>query len=161
MRNSFTHSIDSTSSYIFHRKIEGKVKPITEHMLPNHPFDNINDVVEDIIHLIAFIALIISDMKKILIEEIALINISLTLPCGRITNDEEYWNLKILRERYEFIFSTCDSPCDKAITYEKNKVCRPTTVYFNRIHSKAGKYDGQLITQMTFVDIEKANRKTE
>ena len=155
LRNSFTHSVDATSSYFFHRNYKGKIKPEVEHILPNHPYDNICFVVEDLIKLNGFMSDTIIEMKDYLNNKIALINVSATLPCGVKIDDPEHWNLGILKEQYERIFIPCDHPCEKAHPHREQFVCKPVEIYYCRINTTPGKCDGTLIPQMSFEDIEK------
>lgn len=48
LRNQFTHSLDSTSSYIFHRINDGKIQADLSNLFPKHPYENIVLVLDDI-----------------------------------------------------------------------------------------------------------------
>ena len=54
LRNSIAHSVEATSSYIFHRKLNGKIIPQIEYILPSHPYEYLNYVIKDVIELIEF-----------------------------------------------------------------------------------------------------------
>ncbi len=56
LRNSYTHSTDPTSTFIFHDFDRNRfVKPDMEHIFPHHPFENIVRVIDDLKMLISLI----------------------------------------------------------------------------------------------------------
>lgn len=154
LRNSFTHSVEATSSYIFHRKVEGKIQPQMDYLLPSHPFENLNFVTMDIIQLIEFISEIANEMYEYRNTNLILLKVSTVMPCGKVIDDSECWNLKILKEKYEQIVVPCETPCDNRNAYNQVYVCKPIKVYYRRIHSEQGKTSGTLTPIMTFTEIE-------
>lgn len=154
LRNSFTHSVEATSTYIFHRKHNGLVKP-TGNWLPKHQFENIYDVVMDTKQLLIFINKLVSELYKYRNEKFALFNVTTTMPCGLVINDDENWNLEFLKDNFERVIIPCENPCEKANEYDGIKVCRPTNIYYCRINTCAGKLDGILTPTKSFEDIEK------
>lgn len=154
LRNSFTHSIEATSPYIFHRNINGKIQPQMEYILPNHPFENLNYVIEDIIKLIDFFNEIVKEMYEYRNDNFILLNIVAIMPCGKKIDDSSYWNLGILKEKYEQIIIPCETHCDKANKYNGNYVCKPIEIHYKRIHSEQEEIDKILIPTMTFKEME-------
>jgi len=64
LRHSFTHSVDPTSPYVFHRLIDGKIEPQSDYKFPNHPYENINYIIMDVIQLIEFISEVTDEMYE-------------------------------------------------------------------------------------------------
>lgn len=161
LRNSFTHSVEATSPYIFHRTIDGKMQPEIERIFPDHPYNNINVVVDDVLVLISFIENTTCEIKKDLLTKIALYCVSITLPCGKVEKDHDLWNLYLLNEHAERIFISCSTPCSSAHTYKGQYVCKPVNICYYRIHSQPGEYDGTITLIMTFSDVEKICQEEE
>jgi len=161
LRNSFTHSVEATSSYVFHRNVDGKTQPQMDYLLPSHPFENLNFVTMDILQLIEFISEIVNEMYEYRNTNLILLKVVTVMPCGKVIDDSEHWNLGRLNEKYEQIIVPCDIPCDKARTYNATYVCKPTRVNYQRIHSKQEETSGILIPTMTFVEMETAFRVNE
>lgn len=156
LRNSFTHSIEATSSYIFHRNVDGKLQAQMDYMFPSHPFENLNFVIMDILKLMDFMNEIINAMYEERNKKLILLEVITVMPCEKEITDSEHWNLSILKEKYEQIIIPCETPCDKAHTYNGTYVCRPTKIYYKRIHSKHEQTSGVLTPTMTFSEIEVA-----
>lgn len=154
LRNSFTHSVESTSSYIFHRNIQGKIQPQIDYMMPSHPFENLNCVIDDILKLIEFMSDIVNQMYAYRNNNLILLNVATVMPCGKVIDDSDHWNLGRLNDKYEQIIVPCDSPCDKAHMYNMTYICKPTKVNFHRIHSSQEKTSGVLTPTMTFEEME-------
>lgn len=159
LRNSFTHSVEATSSYVFHRNVDGKIQPQTDYLLPSHPFENLNFVTMDILKLIEFINKIVSEMYEYRNSNLTLLEVSMVMPCENKLNDPELWNLGILKEFYEQIIVACETPCDKAYTYNGSCACKPTKVHYQRIHSKHEQTSGTLTPTMTFAEMEATFRE--
>lgn len=154
LRNSFTHSVDTTSSYVFHRKINGKIQPQLEYVIPKHPFENIECVIKDTIRLIEFIKEVAKEMNNYRNDNLALYQVTTIMPCGKRIDDIDYWNLSMLREKYERMFIPCDDLCEKAHTYNDINVCKPVSVCYNRINTKQGKCDGVITPEKSFEEIQ-------
>jgi hypothetical protein len=154
LRNSFTHSVEATSSYVFHRNVDGKNKPQMDYLLPSHPFENLNFVTMDILQLIEFISEIVNEMYEYRNTNLILLKVVTVMPCGKVIDDSEHWNLRMLNEKYEQIIVPCDIPCDKAHTYNGAYVCKPIKVNYQRIHSKQEATSGTFTPSMTFGEME-------
>lgn len=156
LRNSFTHSVEATSSYFFHRNINGKIQPQMEYFFPKHPFENLNFVVMDVLKLIDLLNQVINEMHEYRNNNFILLKVITIMPCGKEIEDSEYWNFGILKEKYEQIIVPCETHCDKANKYNETYVCKPTKIIFQRIHSKPEQTIETLIPTMTFSEIESA-----
>lgn len=161
LRNSFTHSVEATSSYVFHRNVDGKIQPQTDYLLPSHPFENLNIVTMDTLKLIEFINEIVGEMYEYRNSNLILLKVITVMPCGKELNDPENWNLGILKEKYEQIIVPCETLCDKAYTYNEIYVCKPTKINYQRIHSKGKQTSGTLTPIMTFAEMEAAFGENE
>lgn len=151
LRNSFTHSVDATSSYIFHRKTNGKMQAQLDYMLPTHPFENIYLVTQDVLKLIDFINGVVEEMFSYRNDNLALFKVFTTMPCGKIVDDYEYWNLGTLKQNYERIIVPCETPCENASSYNEAYVCKPVNIYYRRIRTQQGELDGEFIPQKHLV----------
>lgn len=154
LRNSFTHSIEATSPYIFHRNINGKIQTQMEYMFPSHPFENLNYVLKDVLKLIDFLNEIVKDMYEYRNDNFILLEIVAIMPCGKKVDDSSYWNLGILKEKYEQIVIPCENHCDKANEYNGAYVCKPTEICYKRIHSEQEELSKTLTPTMTFKEME-------
>lgn len=161
LRNSFTHSVEATSSYVFHRNVDGKIQAQMGYLLPSHPFENINLVVMDVIKLIEFMSEITSGMYEYRNTNLILLEATSVLPCGKEIEDPEHWNLRVLKEKCEQIIVPCEDPCEKANTYNGICVCKPIKVSYKRIHTNQEQTSGILTPTMTFAEMEAAFNITE
>ena len=155
LRNSFANSTDSTSTYIFHSKSNGTVKPELKYFLLNHPFENLNIIIEDIHKLLGFMNNTIKIINNFREAKILLYNVSTTMPCGEILEDKDLWNLYILQDNFEKIIIPCEHYCKKAHKYNNTYVCKPISIYYRRINESEHKYDGTFIPKLSFDDIVK------
>ena len=153
LRNSFTHSVDATSSYIFHRNINGKIQAQVDYLFPSHPFENLSFVIMDILKLIELFVEIVNEMYAYRNNNLILLEVISVMPCGKDIDHNVHWNLGILKEKLEQIIVPCETPCDKANVYNQIYVCKPTEVNYKRIHSKHEKTSGTLTTTMTFAEM--------
>ena len=64
LRNQFTHSLDRTSSYIFHRINDGKMQADLSNLYPTHPYENIVLVLDDIHKYLHFAKIYIGKLEK-------------------------------------------------------------------------------------------------
>ncbi len=156
LRNSFTHSVEATSPYIFHRKINGKIQAQMEHMLPTHPFENINYIIMDMLKLVEFFNEIVKQMYEYRNDNFILLKIVAIMPCGKKVDDSSHWNLGILKEKFEQIIIPCETPCDKANTYNGICVCKPKEIHYKRIHSEQEQAYKILVPVMTFEEMQSA-----
>lgn len=155
LRNSFTHSLEATNSYIFHREIDGKLKPDMDNLFPEHPFANLNYVIDDSIKLIAYInevSLIMLEYRK---QMLVAIKITLSLPCGKIDEDSDVWNLKPLLENYEKLLYPCENPCEKAHEYEQRLICKPEKICYQSCEHSSFDISGELVPVFNFDEIKK------
>lgn len=155
LRNSFAHSVDSTSTYIFHSKSNGTVKPELQYFLPNHPFENLNIIIEDVHNLLCFMHDTIKIINNFREDKILFYNVSTTMPCGVILKYKDLWNLCILQDNYEKIIIPCEHYCEKAHKYNDTYVCKPISIYYRRIHTSKNKYDGTLTPNLSFEEMKK------
>lgn len=155
LRNSFTHSIDATSSFVFHQKVNGRIQPKMDYIMPNHPYENLNYVIIDVLKLIDLLKETVNEMYEHRNNDLILLEVTTVMPCGKEIHDSEYWSLRILKQRYEQIVVSCETTCEKINTYNHINVCRPTKVNYQRIHSKE-ETSGTLTPTMTFAEIEAA-----
>lgn len=153
LRNSFTHYVERTSSYVLHRQINGKTRPQTDYLLPRHPFENLNYVISDVRKLINILNEFVREIQEYGNNRIALFEVTCYMPCGKEVIDTEHWNLKILSERYEQIIIPCKKYCEKANKYKENYVCRPMKICYRRIYSKQDKQEGTFIPKLSFQDV--------
>ncbi len=121
IRNSFTHSIGPTGTFIFHKKINGKIKPTLDNLLPRHPFDNINFVVSDVLKLNNYLE---NTNKKIINygkNYVFLYHALIKSPCERqkpVFLTQEYLPLYKIKKEIKKFRCLCDYPCI---------FCRPST----------------------------------
>lgn len=161
LRNSFTHSVEATSSYVFHRNASGKIQPQIDYLLPNHPFENLNFVIMDALKAIEFVKELVNEMYEYRNTNLTLLEVETVMPCGKEVADPEYWSLGILKEKYEQIIIPCETPCEKSHLFNGNCVCKPTNVNYHRINSKDEQTSGVLIPKMTYAEIEAKFGKTD
>ena len=123
LRNQFTHSLDRTSSYIFHRINDGKMQADLSNMYPTHPYENIVLVLDDIQKYLHFAKIYIGKLEKYLINHIMIVTLECNLKCGKVSEDMGHWNIGAVHEKAEQILNPCSNPCDYAIEYEGHYVC--------------------------------------
>jgi hypothetical protein len=150
LRNQFTHSLDNTSSYIFHRVNSGKMQADLSKMFPKHPYENIVLVLDDIQKYLEFAKSYVGKLEKFLINNIMMVTLECNLKCGKVSEDLEHWNIGVVHEKAEQILNPCDSPCDYAIEHEENYVCKPVSVCYCRINEKDKKYKGKIELHMSY-----------
>ena len=154
LRNSFTHSVESTSSYVFHRNVDGKIKTQMDYLFPKHPFENLNIVITDAIQLVKFMDEVITEMFEYRKNNLILLDVVTIMPCGKVIDDSEHWNLRILKEKYEQILVPCDTSCDKSYFYKDMHVCKPIKIKCQRIHSKKDDISEMFSPTMTYLEME-------
>jgi hypothetical protein len=154
LRNQFTHSLDNTSSYIFHRVNSGKMQADLSKMFPKHPYENIVLVLDDIQKYLEFAKSYVGKLEKFLINNIMMVTLECNLKCGKVSEDLEHWNIGVVHEKAEQILNPCDSPCDYAIEHEENYVCKPVSVCYCRINEKDKKYKGKIELHMSYEEMK-------
>ena len=87
LRNHFTHSLDRTSSYIFHRVNDGKMQADLSNMFPTHPYENIVLVLDDIQKYFHFAKKYIGKIEKFLINHIMIVTLECNLKCGKVSEE--------------------------------------------------------------------------
>ncbi len=136
LRNKFTHSIDPTMMSIFHKEVNGFIKPDIDMSFLTHPFENIQNILNDLEELILFFNIYIEKANKELYSKYALYNIRAILPCGIESKNNSCAYYDFLQEMKGEIYIPCDEKeCDKLEIVEKRNVCKPKTIFYNRIHS--------------------------
>lgn len=144
LRNSFAHSIDPTSIYVFN-SMDSSGNILTsniDNMIPKHPFENLLYIVEDLKQLYDYIELVNKYIFNKLHNEIMLVNIKLDLKCG-----SEFVggivNIKTLRENINNIMygsfnSKCEE-CEYSTKVDGRYHCKPNKITYNRIHDELRK----------------------
>ena len=103
LRNQFTHSLDRTSSYIFHRINDGKMQADLSNLYPTHPYENIVLVLDDIHKYLHFAKIYIGKLEKYLINHIMIVTLECNLKCGKVSEDMGHWNIGAVHEKAEQI----------------------------------------------------------
>ena len=155
LRNQFAHSLDNTSSYLFHRVSDnGLLQADMSRFLPKHPYENIVMVLDDIKSFLKFIRYYSGKLNELLIENIMMVNVEMELRCGEKRKDEEHWSISILKEKAEQILLQCDKTCDFAISYNDKMWCKPTKICYCRINEKCDEYKGVIKTKMSYEEMK-------
>ena len=154
LRHSFTHSIGATSSYMFHEMNNDKIEPNLDHLFPNHPFENIHYVINDVSQLLQFMNETINEMLDYRNENLILLEVNNNMPCGKNFKDSDYWHMSNLKKFFDFTFVSCDSPCHEAHEYNGHQVCKPKKICYKRASSNNEEID-ILNTSLTFDDVIK------
>lgn len=161
LRNQFTHSLDGTSSYIFHRTDNGKIQADMSNVFPKHPYENIVYVLDDIKKYLEFAEMYVSKLEDFLIENIMLVTVKCNMKCGKVEEDTELWSINILKEKAEQILFPCINSCEYAIDYQGYKVCKPMFVKYCRINEEDEKYKGKIELQMKYDEMKEKFREDE
>lgn len=140
LRNSFTHSLDSTSSYIFHEKRDDKMICQYDCLFPKHPFEYINYIISDFMNLMNFILEVVEEMKKLRDEYFALYNVTSVLECGNEIADNDVWNYHNLCENVDNIVIDCPKGCKYSRIDDGRHLCKPTLIKYKRIYSDDEQY---------------------
>lgn len=154
LRNQFTHSLDSTSSYIFHRNNKGKIEADINSLFPKHPYENMVYVLDDIKKYLEFAERFVSKLEKFLIENIMLVTIKCNMKCGRGEEESQVWNIKKLKEKAERILVPYTNSCEYIIDYKEQKVCKPVVVEYCRINEEDERYKGKIELLMSYNKIK-------
>lgn len=156
LRNQFTHSIDSTSFYLFHRKTDkGVMEADLSNILPNHPYYNIAVVLSDICKCVEFISKYQQEIEKELIKNIMIVRVGCDTKCKKTYEDITLINIAELREASERIIVPCEEPCEYAIEVEGHMGCKPLSINYCRINEEEDKYRGKIELKMTYEEMEK------
>lgn len=154
LRNHFTHSLDDTSSYIFHRVNNGKMQADLGNVFPKHPYENIVFILDDIHKFIEFAKIYVGKVENFLTKKVMMVTIECNLKCGKVSEDAEHWSISVLHERAERILSLCNNPCNYAIEYEGGYVCKPVSVNYCRINETDKKYKGKIEVHMDYTEMK-------
>lgn len=154
LRNHFTHSLDDTSSYIFHRVNNGKIQADLGNVFPKHPYENIVFILDDIHKFIEFAKIYVGKVENFLTKKVMMVTIECNLKCGKVSEDAEHWSINILHEKAERILSPCNNPCNYAIEYEGGYVCKPVSVNYCRINETDKKYKGKIEVHMDYTEMK-------
>lgn len=153
LRNQFTHSLDGTSSYIFHRvSSSGKLQADMENVFPNHPYENIVYVLDDVKKYLEFAEFHVNKLRKFVEENNILVTINCNMKCGKVKGDDQLWSINILKEKAEQILVPCEVPCEHAIEYERNKVCKPISLTYCRINENT--HETKMDLHMNYKEME-------
>lgn len=153
LRNSFTHAVEPTSQFVFHRELSGKIKPQINLSFLDHPFENIAAICKDIHELKAFMDDVINEMYEYRNNKLILLEVSCIMPCGKILTDPDPWNLGILKENYERIINPCDTHCANAKLNNELYVCRPTSISYRRMIEGSSNINGDLTPMLNFEEM--------
>lgn len=154
LRNHFTHSLDDTSSYIFHRVNNGKMQADLGNVFPKHPYENIVFILDDIHKFIEFAKIYVGKVENFLTKKVMMVTIECNLKCGKVSEDAEHWSISVLHERAERILSPCNNPCNYAIEYEECYACKPVSVNYCRINETDKKYKGKIEVHMDYTEMK-------
>ena len=154
LRNHFTHSLDDTSSYIFHRVNNGKMQADLGNVFPKHPYENIVFILDDIHKFIEFAKIYVGKVENFLTKKVMMVTIECNLKCGKVLEDAEHWSISVLHEKAEQILSPCNNPCHYAIEYEGCYVCKPVSVNYCRINETDKKYKGKIEVHMDYTEMK-------
>lgn len=154
LRNHFTHSLDDTSSYIFHRVNNGKMQADLGNVFPKHPYENIVFILDDIHKFIEFAKIYVGKVENFLTKKVMMVTIECNLKCGKVSEDAEHWSISVLHEMAERILSPCNNPCNYAIEYEGCYVCKPVSVNYCRINETDKKYKGKIEVHMDYTEMK-------
>lgn len=153
LRNQFTHSLDGTSSYIFHRVSDsGKLQADMENVFPNHPYENIVYVLDDVKKYLEFAEFHVNKLREFVEENNILVTINCNMKCGKVKGDDQLWSINILKEKAEQILVPCEVPCEHAIEYEGNKVCKPICLTYCRINENT--HETKMDLHMNYKEME-------
>lgn len=162
LRNQFAHSLDSTSSYIFHRVSDSGIRQADlTRILPNHPYENIVFVLDDIKVFLKFMKYYSQKLDKLLIEDIMRVQFEVELKCGEKRKIEQYMSISILKEKAEQILIGCEKTCDYAISYDGEKWCKPVKIRYCRMNEVSDKYKGTIETTMSYKEMKDKYGKDE
>lgn len=154
LRNHFTHSLDDTSSYIFHRVNNGKMQADLGNVFPKYPYENIVFILDDIHKFIEFAKIYVEKVENFLTKKVMMVTIECNLKCGKVSEDAEHWSISVLHEKAERILSPCNNPCNYAIEYEGCYVCKPVSVNYCRINETDKKYKGKIEVHMDYTEMK-------
>lgn len=154
LRNQFTHALDSTSSYIFHRINDGKMQADLRNVFPRHPYENIVLVLDDVQKYLEFAKTYVGKLEKFCINNVMMVSIECNLKCGKVSEDLKSWNIGVLRKKAEQILNPCSEPCDYAIEYEGGFVCKPISVNYCRINDNDKRYKGKIDLHMDYIEMK-------
>lgn len=155
LRNHFTHSLDRTSSYIFHRtSSDGKLQADMSNVLPKHPYENIVHVLDDIHRYLEFAKFYTQLLEKFIIERVMMVTVECGLKCGKVEDDVERWSISVLKEKAEQILYPCEKPCCYAMEYQGSKMCKPVSVKYYRINETEEKFQGNIEIKMNYDEMK-------
>ena len=83
---------------IFHKEVNGFVKPDIDISFLTHPFENIQNILDDLNELIHFFNMYIEKANKELYSKYALYDVYAILPCGLKFEDKEYRYYDLLQK---------------------------------------------------------------
>lgn len=150
LRNQFTHSLDGTSSYIFHRVKQGKIQADMSKVFPMHPYENIVCVLDDMKKYLEFANTYINELETLLVDCIMLVEVKCYFKCGKLRKDTGVWSINILKDKAEQILCPCENHCKEAIEYQGNWVCKPLEISYCRIYEEEEKYKGKITLHMDY-----------
>jgi hypothetical protein len=141
LRNSFTHSVDPTSMFIFHDLDEqGIVTPDLSNIIPRRPLENITRVLDDVVKATVFINEVNKEIADVVNNTLILVEPTAILRCGR----EEKLptsNIGVLIENKELIGICAEKDhckgCKYLIKYEDKNTCKPKVIKCQRIYEDA------------------------
>lgn len=135
LRNEYSHSTDPMMMTFFHIEVDGFIKPDIRTSAFTHPFEHIQNIIDDLEKLLSFFKLYIEKMNKELYEKYALYDIYLIALCNSEVKDSPYYyeNLQEVKEN-AYIFCS-EKKCKHLQKIEDKEVCKAKEVFYNRIYS--------------------------
>lgn len=138
LRNTFTHNVDPTDINIFHEyNNNGITISQTTDLLPNHPYENLTMIIDDLMKLISFMKEVNNDVKDLLFEKVMMVNCKMTLKCDEKIELSGVNIGKLISQKENIAIENPDGQCidckDK-IAYKGKEICKPKYMEYNRIN---------------------------
>lgn len=154
LRNSFTHSLDNTSIYLFHRVNQnGLLQADLSRAFPEHPFNNLVLVLDDITKYLFFLEKYRKNFEEFIKDNVILVTVGLNMHC-QCLNDERNWSISILKEHAEQIMIQCDHPCEHSFMLDEVVACKPKSIDYYRINETNAEPLGHIDLKMTISEME-------
>lgn len=135
LRNEYSHSSDPMMLTIFHNEIDGIIKPDIRTSALTHPFEHVQNIIDDLEELILFFKLYIEKLNKDLYEKYALYDIYLITSCNSEVKDSSYYYENLQEVKGNIYVCCSEKKCEHLRKIENNEVCKAKEVFYNRIYS--------------------------
>ena len=135
LRNEYSHSTDPMIMTFFHSEVNGFIKPDIRTSAFTHPFEHIQNIIDDLEKLISFFKLYIEKLNKELHEKYALYNIYFTTFCDSKI-ERGYYCYEELQDIKTKAYIICsEKKCKYLKKIENEEGCEPKNIFYNRIYS--------------------------